>query len=451
MTQTRRFAVVILAAGQGTRMRSDTHKVLHPIASRPLLLHLLDRVDEVGADRRVVVVGKDRHQVEAAIGGRDVALAVQAEQKGTGHAVQQAESALAGYDGPVVILYGDAPFVEAGTLGRMVDRLDGAGGPGVVVLAFRPADPLKYGRIILGEGDRIARMVEYKDATEEERAVTLCNSGVMAVRSGDLFRWLGEVGNDNAAGEYYLPDIVNVAAAEGREAVAIEGDPYEAAGVNSRAELAHLELEWQRRRREQVLDEGATLIDPESVWFAYDTKLGRDVTVEPHVVFGPGVTVADGATIHAFSHIEGATIGTKASIGPFARIRPGTKLADRTKVGNFVELKKADIGEGAKVNHLSYVGDASVGARANIGAGTITCNYDGFGKYRTEIGAGAFIGSNTALVAPVAVGDGAIVGAGSVISKDVEADSLAIERSEQRGIAGWARRFRERMTRKAAE
>jgi len=451
MTQTRRFAVVILAAGQGTRMRSDTHKVLHPIASRPLLLHLLDRVDEVGADRRVVVVGKDRHQVEAAIGGRDVALAVQAEQKGTGHAVQQAESALAGYDGPVVILYGDAPFVEAGTLGRMVDRLDGAGGPGVVVLAFRPADPLKYGRIILGEGDRIARMVEYKDATEEERAVTLCNSGVMAVRSGDLFRWLGEVGNDNAAGEYYLPDIVNVAAAEGREAVAIEGDPYEAAGVNSRAELAHLELEWQRRRREQVLDEGATLIDPESVWFAYDTKLGRDVTVEPHVVFGPGVTVADGATIHAFSHIEGATIGTRASIGPFARIRPGTKLADRTKVGNFVELKKADIGEGAKVNHLSYVGDASVGARANIGAGTITCNYDGFGKYRTEIGAGAFIGSNTALVAPVAVGDGAIVGAGSVISKDVEADSLAIERSEQRGIAGWARRFRERMTRKAAE
>jgi bifunctional UDP-N-acetylglucosamine pyrophosphorylase/glucosamine-1-phosphate N-acetyltransferase len=450
MTQTRRFAVVILAAGQGTRMRSDTHKVLHPIASRPLLLHLLDRVDEVGADRRVVVVGKDRHQVEAAIGGRDVALAVQAEQKGTGHAVQQAESALAGYDGPVVILYGDAPFVEAETLGRMVDRLDGAGGPGVVVLAFRPADPLKYGRIILGEGDRIARMVEYKDATEEERAVTLCNSGVMAVRSGDLFRWLGEVGNDNAAGEYYLPDIVNIAAAEGRDAVAIEGDPYEAAGVNSRAELAHLELEWQRRRREQVLDEGATLIDPESVWFAYDTKLGRDVTVEPHVVFGPGVTVADGATIHAFSHIEGATIGTRASIGPFARIRPGTRLADRTKVGNFVELKKADIGEGAKVNHLSYVGDASVGARANIGAGTITCNYDGFGKYRTEIGAGAFIGSNTALVAPVTVGDGAIVGAGSVISKDVEADSLAIERSEQRGIAGWAKRFRERMTRKAA-
>jgi bifunctional UDP-N-acetylglucosamine pyrophosphorylase/glucosamine-1-phosphate N-acetyltransferase len=273
----------------------------------------------------------------------------------------------------------------------------------------------------------------------------------MAVRAKDLFRWLDKVGNDNAAGEYYLPDVVNIAAAEGREAVVIEGDPYETAGVNSRAELAHLELEWQRRRREQALDDGATLIDPESVWFAYDTKLGRDVTVEPHVVFGPGVRVADGATIKAFSHIDGATIGVKANIGPFARIRPGTRLGDRSKVGNFVELKKAEVGEGAKVNHLSYVGDASVGAGANIGAGTITCNYDGFGKYKTEIGAGAFIGSNTALVAPVTVGDGAIVGAGSVITEDVEPDSLAVERSEQKGIAGWARRFRERMIRKAAE
>jgi bifunctional UDP-N-acetylglucosamine pyrophosphorylase/glucosamine-1-phosphate N-acetyltransferase len=451
MSDQRRFAVVILAAGQGTRMRSDTHKVLHPIASRPLLLHLLDTIDCLGAERRVVVVGKGREQVEAAIRGRDVAVAVQAEQKGTGHAVQQAADALSDYDGPVIILYADTPFVESDTLRRMLDRLDGEGGPGVVVLASSPADPLKYGRIILGEGDHIARMVEYKDASEEERSVRLCNSGMMAVRAKDLFRWLDKVGNDNAAGEYYLPDIVNIAASEGREAVVIEGDPYEAAGVNSRAELAHLELEWQRRRREQALDDGATLIDPESVWFAYDTKLGRDVTVEPHVVFGPGVQVADGATIHAFSHIEGAIIGTRASIGPFARIRPGTILADMTRVGNFVELKKAEIGEGAKVNHLSYVGDASVGARANIGAGTITCNYDGFGKYRTVIGEGAFIGSNTALVAPVTVGEGAVVGAGSVITRDVEADSLAVERTEQKGIAGWAKRFRERMTRKAAE
>jgi bifunctional UDP-N-acetylglucosamine pyrophosphorylase/glucosamine-1-phosphate N-acetyltransferase len=365
--------------------------------------------------------------------------------------VQQAAGALSGYDGPVIILYGDTPFVRADTLRRMIDRLNGDGGPGVVVLASSPADPLKYGRIILGQGDRIAKMVEYKDATEEERAVRLCNSGMMAVRARDLFRWLAQVGNDNAAGEYYLPDIVNIAAAEGREAVVIEGDPYEAAGVNSRAELAHLELEWQRRRREQALEQGATLIDPESVWFAYDTKLGRDVTVEPHVVFGPGVEIADGATIRAFSHIDGAKIGARAIIGPFARVRPGTRLAERTKVGNFVEIKNADIAEGAKVNHLSYVGDTSIGARANIGAGTITCNYDGFGKHRTEIGEGAFIGSNTALVAPVIVGAGAIVGAGSVITRNVEPDSLAVERNEQRGIAGWARRFRQRMTSKAAE
>ncbi|GAA4716060.1 bifunctional UDP-N-acetylglucosamine diphosphorylase/glucosamine-1-phosphate N-acetyltransferase GlmU [Sphingomonas lutea] len=416
-----------------------------------MLLHLLDRVDGLGADRKIVVVGKGREQVEAAIAGHGAEIAVQAEQRGTGHAVQQAASALKAYEGPVVILYGDTPFVKAQTLTRMLDRLDQDDRPGVVVLASTPPDPLKYGRIILGAGDRIAKMVEFKDASEAERAVRLCNSGMMAVRGADLFRWLDQVGNDNAAGEYYLPDIVNIAGDEGHAAVVIEGDPYETAGVNSRAELAHLELEWQRRRREQVLEEGATLIDPESVWFAYDTKLGRDVTVEPHVVFGPGVKVADGATIHAFSHIDGASIGAGASIGPFARIRPGTRLAARTKVGNFVELKKASVGEGAKVNHLSYVGDAEVGAKANIGAGTITCNYDGFGKHRTVIGAGAFIGSNTALVAPVNVGDGAIVGAGSVITEDVAADSLAVERAEQRGVAGWAKRFRERMTRKATQ
>ena len=451
MDKTPDFAVVILAAGQGTRMRSDTHKVLHPIASRPLLLHLLDCIEGLRAARRVVVVGKGRDQVESALAGRDVIVAHQAEQKGTGHAVLQAKEALEGYDGAVVVLYGDVPFVQAATLSRMLERLDGVDGPGVVVLGFRPADPAAYGRIILGEGDRIAKMVEYRDANPEERAVDLCNSGMMAVRARDLFRWLDEVKNDNAAGEYYLPDVVNIAAAEGRETVAIEADAYEATGVNSRAELAHLELEWQRRRREQVLQDGATLIDPESVWFAYDTKLGRDVTVEPHVVFGPGVEVADRATIKAFSHIEGAVIGARAVIGPFARIRPGTNLADGTKVGNFVELKNAKVGAGAKVNHLSYVGDTEVGAAANIGAGTITCNYDGFGKHRTVIGEGAFIGSNTSLVAPVNIGAGAIVGAGSVITADVEADSLAVERSEQKGIAGWARRFRERMNRKAAE
>jgi bifunctional UDP-N-acetylglucosamine pyrophosphorylase / glucosamine-1-phosphate N-acetyltransferase len=432
-------------------MRSDTHKVLHPIAGRPLLLHLLDSVDRLGAEKRVVVVGKGRDQVEEALNGRDVAIVHQSEQKGTAHAVQQAREALNGYDGAVLVLYGDTPFVEPETLRRMLDRLDGDGGPGVVVLASTPADPLKYGRIILGEGDHVAKMVEYKDATQEERAVRLCNSGMMAVRAKDLFRWLNRVGNDNAAGEYYLPDVVNIASSEGRQSVVIESDPYETAGVNSRAELAHLELDWQRRRREQALQDGATLIDPESVWFAHDTKLGRDVTVEPHVVFGPGVEVADGATIKAFSHIEGATIATKAVIGPFARLRPGAHIGERAKVGNFVEVKKAVLGRGAKANHLSYIGDADVGADANIGAGTITCNYDGFGKYSTVIGEGAFIGSNTALVAPVMIGAGAMIGAGSVITKDVDVDSLAVERGEQKGIAGWAKRFRERMARKAME
>ncbi len=445
------FAVVVLAAGQGSRMRSDTHKVLHPIAQRPLLLHLLDRVESLGADRRVVVVGKGREQVERALGDSGVSVAFQAEQKGTAHAVLQAQAALEGYDGAVLILYGDTPFVAAETLGRMLARLDGVDGPGVVVLGSSPADPAAYGRIILGDGDRIAKMVEFRDATPEERAVRLCNSGMMAVRAPDLFRWLGKVGNDNAAQEYYLPDVVNIAAGEGREAVVIEGDPYETAGVNSRAELAELEHQWQQLRRLQALEEGATLIDPESVWFAHDTRLGRDVTIEPHVVFGGGVEVADGAFIKAFSHIEGAKIGAGAVIGPFARIRAGTQLGEKSRVGNFVELKNAVLGAGAKANHLSYVGDAEVGEGANIGAGTITCNYDGFDKHRTRIGAGAFIGSNSALVAPVTIGEGAVVGAGSVITKDVEADSLALGRGEQKGVAGWARRFRERMTRKAAE
>lgn len=438
------FSVVILAAGQGTRMRSDTHKVLHPVAGRPMLEHLLDTVDRLGADRRIVVVGKGREQVEAALAGHDARVAVQEEQKGTGHAVQQAEDALAGFDGTVIILYGDTPFVAAETLDAMRERLDGPDRPGVVVLASSPADPGAYGRVILGEKDRIARMVEYKDANPAERAVRLCNSGMMAVRSGDLFRWLGNVGNANAAGEYYLPDVVMVAAADGRHSVVIECDPWQTAGVNSRAELAALERDWQARRRLQALEEGATLIDPDSVWFSYDTLLGRDVTVEPHVVFGPGVSVADDAIIRAFSHIEGASVGEGCEVGPFARLRPGAVLGARAKVGNFVEIKKSRLGEGAKANHLSYIGDAEVGAKANIGAGTITCNYDGFFKYPTVIGEGAFIGSNSALVAPVTVGKGAIVGAGSVITRDVAADALGVTRAEQKGLSGWAARFRER-------
>ncbi len=442
MTSSPQFAVIVLAAGQGTRMRSDTHKVLHPIAGKPMLLHLLDTVAGMGAARQVVVVGKGREQLEIALGGRGVKTALQAEQKGTAHAVQMAQGALDGFDGSVLILYADTPFVTAETLQRMLARLSEADDPGVVVMASSPDDGKAYGRVILGDGDLIAKMVEYKDATPDERAVKLCNSGMMAVGSRDLFGWLAEVGNDNAAGEYYLPDVVNVAARSGRHPVAIESEPFETAGVNSRAELAHLELDWQRRRREEALEQGATLIDPESVWFSADTELGRDCTIEPHVVFGPGVKIADGAVIRAFSHIEGATIATGCEVGPFARLRPGAVMEEGAKVGNFVEMKKARLGKGAKASHLSYLGDADIGDKANIGAGTITCNYDGFGKYPTTIGAGAFIGSNSSLIAPVKIGEGAIVGAGSVVTKDVAADELAVARASQRGMKGWAARFR---------
>ena len=436
------FSVVVLAAGQGTRMRSDRHKVLHPIADKPMLLHLLDTVAALGAARRVIVVGKGREQIEAALDGSGIAISYQAEQKGTGHAVQTAADALSGAEGPVLILYGDTPFVTEATLRRMLDRLAAEDDPGVVVLASSPDDGKTYGRVILGDGDRIAKMVEYKDASADDRTVRLCNSGMMAVDGAKLFGWLDQIGNDNAGHEYYLPDVVMVAMREGRHPVAIEGEPFETAGVNSRAELAHLELDWQRRRREQALEEGATLIDPESVWFSHDTRLGRDSTIEPHVVFGPGVTIADGAVIHAFCHIEGATIARGCSVGPFARLRPGAMLETGARVGNFVEVKNATLGPGAKANHLSYVGDASVGAKANIGAGTITCNYDGFFKYHTNIGAGAFIGSNSALVAPVSIGAGAIVGAGSVVTKDVADGELTIARAKQKGFAGWAARFR---------
>ena len=427
-------------------MRSDTHKVLHPIAGKPMLLHLLDTVQEMGAEKVVVVVGKGREQVEAALGGRDgVAIALQADQQGTGHAVRMAEDALGSFDGPVLVTFGDTPFVTRPTLERMIERLGQKDDPGVVVLASSPADTKTYGRVILEDGgDRIARMVEHKDATPQERAVRLCNSGMLAARASELFDWLGKIGNANAAGEYYLPDVVNIAHDEGRHPVALEGEPFETAGVNSRAELAALELDWQGRRRWQALEQGATLIDPESVWFSADTKLGRDCTIEPHVVFGPGVSIADGAIIRAFSHIDGASIATGCEVGPFARLRPGTVMERGSKVGNFVETKKARLGEGAKANHLTYLGDSEVGAKANIGAGTITCNYDGFFKYTTRIGAGAFIGSNSALIAPVSIGDGAIVGAGSVVTKDVEADELAVARGEQRGMKGWASRFRER-------
>lgn len=439
---TRPLAVIILAAGQGTRMKSARHKVLHPIAGRPMLLHLLASVAELAPERKVVVVGAGRDQVEAAVAGLGVSIAVQEQQLGTGHAVAQAHDALAGFAGDVLILYGDVPLVRTETMRAMLDRLSRGDEPRAVVLGFRPDDAAAYGRIIADGQGVIEKMVEHKDATPEERVVTLCNSGLMAVRSTDLFVLLDRIGNDNAAGEYYLPDIVML---PGAQSAVIETEAWEVAGVNSRVELAGVESLWQQRRRAEAMRDGVTLTAPETVFFSHDTVLGRDVVVEPHVVFGPGVSVADDVTIHAFSHLEGATVERAAEIGPYARLRPGARIGVKAKVGNFVEIKKAELGEGAKANHLSYIGDASVGAGANIGAGTITCNYDGFFKYRTQIGAGAFIGSNSALVAPVTVGEGAIVGAGSVVTKDVEADALCLVRPPQEGKPGWAARFRTKM------
>jgi len=446
------LAAIVLAAGKGTRMKSDLHKVLHPVAGRPMLLHLLASLGELAPARVVVVTGALSAQVEAAVAPLGAATASQAEQLGTAHAVARAEDALAGFEGDVLILYGDVPLVGAATMRAMVDRLHAGDAPAAVVLGFRPADPAAYGRVVADADGRIARMVEYKDASDAERAETLCNSGLMAVRAADLWPLLARIGNDNAAGEYYLPDLVMLAAADGRGSAVIETHANEVAGVNSRAELAVVEAAWQDRRRAAAMADGASLIAPDTVWFAHDTVLGRDVVIEPHVVFGAGVTVADGATIRAFSHLEGATIGPRAEVGPYARLRPGAVLGARSKVGNFVEVKKATLGEGAKANHLTYLGDAEVGAGANIGAGTITCNYDGFLKYRTSIGAGAFVGSNSALVAPVSIGAGAIVAAGSVVTADVEADALALVRPPQVAKPGWARRFRETMAaRKAAK
>ncbi|WP_309752242.1 bifunctional UDP-N-acetylglucosamine diphosphorylase/glucosamine-1-phosphate N-acetyltransferase GlmU [Novosphingobium sp.] len=450
MSATTPLAIITLAAGKGTRMKSGLHKVLHPIAGRPMIEHLLASAAELEPARSVVVAGHGREQLEAQLQSRAV-IAVQDPQHGTGHAVQQAEAALAGFDGDVLILYGDVPFVSAATLRSMIERLHGADNPAVVVLGFEPADTLSYGRVI-AEGDRIIKMVEHKDASEAERACRLCNSGLMAVRSADLFGLLARVTNDNSQGEFYLVDVVNIANADGRTcAVVVTPDPHEVEGINSRAELALAEHRWQKRRRKAAMDEGASLIAPETVWFAWDTKLGCDVLIEPNVFFGPGVSLADGVKNRANCHIEGAVVGEGCEVGPFARLRPGTVLGKKAKIGNFVEVKKSVLGDGAKANHLTYIGDAEVGAGANIGAGTITCNYDGYFKYKTVIGERAFIGSNSALVAPVKIGADAIVGAGSTVTRDVAAGELRIVRGEQLVKPGWADRFHDAMKKKKAE
>lgn len=432
-------ALIILAAGQGTRMNSERPKVLHKIAGAPLFAHTLTAGRALDPERIVLVAGFGADAVRASAQefAPDIDVVVQEEQLGTAHAAAQARDALARFAGDIFVLYGDTPFIRPQTLQAMADARKRAA---VVVLGFEAADPGRYGRLVV-RGDALERIVEYRDASEAERAIRLCNSGVIAADAATLFDLIEAVGNDNAAGEYYLTDIVALACARGLGAGYVVCDESETMGINTRAELATAEAAFQTRARAEALENGVTLQAPDTVYFAHDTFIGRDSEIGPHVVFGPGVTVESGAQIRAFSHLEGCHIGAGATIGPFARLRPGAEIGNDAHIGNFVEIKAADIGEGAKVNHLSYIGDARIGNRANIGAGTITCNYDGVFKHHTDIGADAFVGSSTMLVAPVSLGAGAMTASGSVITQDVPAGALALGRAKQVNKPGLATRL----------
>jgi bifunctional UDP-N-acetylglucosamine pyrophosphorylase/glucosamine-1-phosphate N-acetyltransferase len=433
-------AAIVLAAGKGTRMKSNLPKVMHRIAGRTLIGHVLDHLAPLNLARIIAVIAPGMDDVAKEVAPHRVAL--QAEQLGTGHAVGSARQALKDFSGDILVVYGDTPFVATATLQRMFDRRHAADNPAIVVLGMRPIDPSGYGRLVLGADGTLDRIVEHKDATEAERAIGLANSGVMAIDGSVVWSLIDRLDNKNAKGEFYLTDIVAFARQDGRRCAVVEAPAEELLGVNSRSELAAAEALFQTRRRIAAMEDGATLTDPASVFFAADTRIGRDVVIGPNVQFGPGVEIADDVEIRAFCHIEGARIETGAIIGPFARIRPGSVIGTGAHVGNFVEIKATEMGAGAKANHLTYLGDATVGAKSNIGAGTITCNYDGFTKSRTVIGAGTFIGSDTALVAPVTVGEGAIVAAGSVITHDVPPDALAIAREQQLDKPGWATKFR---------
>ncbi len=436
-------AAVILAAGHGSRMKSSLAKPLHHVGGRSMLDWSLALADAAGADRKVVVWGAHAPSIKERAEAAGAAAALQDPPQGTGDAVKMAAEALADFDGDVIVLYADTPLIRPGTVSAVFDAL--AGGAGVSVLGFEPDEPGAYGRLIETQAGDLEAIVEAKEATPEQLEVRLCNSGVLAADAKLLFELLGEVTNDNAKGEYYLTDVVELARGRGLYAKAVRGSEDEVLGVNSRVDLAEAEAAFQARRRREAMVEGVTLTAPDTVHFAYDTVIENDVIVEPNVVFGPGVTVRSGATIRAFSHLEGADVASGCEVGPYARLRPGAVLKDGAKVGNFVEVKKATIAEGAKVNHLSYVGDGHIGAKANIGAGTIFCNYDGFFKNKTIVGEGAFIGSNSCLVAPVSIGDGAMVGSGSIITKDVPADTLALTRADQTHKDGWAARYRKSM------
>ena len=441
----RKLAVIVLAAGQGTRMKSDLPKVLHPLAGRPMVQHLMQTVAGLSPDRVVVVVGPGMEAVGKAVAPASTVL--QAERLGTAHAVLQAKDVLAGHDGDILVLYGDTPCLSLATLSSLIDRRRKSDNPGVVVLGFEPVDPHRYGRLVVNDTG-LQAIVEWKDATDQQRQIRLCNSGVMALDGARAWGWLERIDDINAAKEFYLTDAVKLARQDGAHCAVVLGHEDELQGVNSRAELAVLEAKVQQSLRQKAMEEGATLIAPETVFFSWDTKLGRDVVVWPNVIFGPGVTMGDGVIIKGFCHFEGCVVEGPADLGPYSRLRPGAKIGPDVHLGNFVEVKNSVVEKGAKINHLTYVGDATVGAGTNVGAGVITANYDGFTKSKTIIGEKVSIGSNVVLVAPVTIGDGAIIGAGSVITEDVEADSLAVARGRQSQKSGWAALFRKTKTTK---
>lgn len=433
-------AIVVLAAGQGTRMKSRLPKVLHPVAGLPMLRHVLDAAATLDPDRMVVVIGRDQDAVARA--AAPAATAIQDPPRGTGHAVMAAMPVLGSFAGDVIVIFGDTPLLTPELLGRLLAARRSEDNPAAVIVGFTPADPAAYGRLIVAPDGALKKIVEFRNASPEERAVRLCNAGLMAIDGARLPGLLEKLSTDNPQGEYLLTDVVEQANALGWACRVVEADPVEVMGINNRVELAVAEAAMQQRLRERAMLAGVTMIAPETVFLQADTVLGRDVVIEPFVIFGPGVVVGDNVTIQGHSHIVGASVEARASVGPYARLRPGAEIGPDAHIGNFVEVKKSRVEAGAKVNHLTYIGDARVGAKANVGAGTITCNYDGFGKYHTDIGAGAFIGSNSSLVAPVKIGDGAMVAAGSVVTKDIAPDALGVARGRQENVTGYAARFR---------
>lgn len=445
----KKIACIILAAGKGTRMKSALPKPLHPVAGVPMVHHVIAAAEGLAPERIVVVIGDGMADMAEAV--RPHQTAVQTVQNGTGGAALAAAGALKDFDGDILVVFGDSPLITTASLQRMVDIRRQFPAVGLTFSGMRPADPGRYGRMVLDDDGTLKKIVEFKDASADEKTITLCNGGIVAADGAKLFDWLAQIGNDNAQGEYYLTDLPPIARKDNRQTLVVEIDAVELAGANTRVELAALEAAMQQRLREKHMLNGATLTHPESVFFCADTVIGQDVVIEPNVFFGPGVTVADNVTIHAYSHIEGAEIAAAAVIGPFARLRPGSHIGEKAKVGNFVETKNTRLGKGAKANHLTYLGDADIGDKTNIGAGVITCNYDGFLKYKTTVGSEAFIGSNTALVAPVGIGNGAVIGAGSTITKDVPDNALGITRAPQINKDGWAPEFRQKKMKEKAK